>query len=182
MENLIIPSILNILSYNNVYNSLYNCIFITICSFLKLTFLQNELINKLFIISFLNSSLYYIIDTFKILKNNKIDIFVIHHICSSYIILSNYIFDYQIYSSYLILFLIELSSVSYNLYYHRFIKKQTHKIIYVPLRIICNVLLIYFILYDIKYTYLIELFLYLISYGLLLLFNTGGILKSLNLI
>ena len=65
MENLIIPSILNKLSYNNVYNSLYNCIFITICSFLKLTFLQNELINKLFIISFLNSSLYYIIDTFK---------------------------------------------------------------------------------------------------------------------
>lgn len=76
-------------------------------------------------------------------------------------------------------FLMELSSISYNLYYHKFINKVTHKYIYSPLRIICNVIFIYYILYENKFTYYIELLIESITYLLLFIFNTVAVYKNI---
>lgn len=176
-----IPLILNFLIYDNVYSSLINCIMITISSFLKIIFYNNYTIHKILEITTLSSVFFYTIDTFKILHDGKLNIFVLHHICSCQLLLSKYIFNYDIYISYILLFIIELSSVFYNLYFHKFINRKTHLFFYVSLRFFSN-LLISFMIYENKYTYLIELILDLTSYSLLFMFNIGGILKSLKFI
>ena len=178
--NIIIPLLTNVYLYNNKYNSLFNCIIITLSSFLKLIFYDSYIIHKILEISTLSSILYYIIDTVKILSNKKINIFILHHICTCQILLSKYIFNYDIYISYFLLFILELSSIIYNLYFYKFINIKIHISLYVPLRTISNILLIYFIIYENKYTYYIELILDLFSYFLLFMFNIGAILKCLK--
>jgi len=174
-----IPLIVNFLIYDTLYSSLINCLMITISSFLKIIFYNNYVFHKILEITTLSSILFYTIDTFKILHNGKLNIFVLHHICTCQLLLSKYIFNYDIYISYILLFIIELSSVFYNLYYHKFIDRKIHIPVYVSLRIISNIILIYFIIHENKYTYLTELILDLTSYFLLFIFNIGGILKSL---
>lgn len=186
--DIIISIILNIFLYNIKYSSLYNCYIISFFSFLKLLFYENYIINELIYISVLNSCLFYIIDTFKIINNillkNKtiLNPFLIHHIFTIYILSINYIFRYVIYTNSLLLFLLEISSVSYNLYYYKFITKQFHKFIYIPLRIVSSVILVYYLLYDIIYTYYIEYILHIFSIVLLIIFNISAILKFYNMI
>jgi len=180
--NVTVSMVLTYLICNSIYSSLYNCLIITISSLLKIIFHDNYIVHKILELATLNSIFFYTIDTIHILRNGKITIFIIHHICSCQLLLSKYIFDYDIYISYIFLFIIELSSVIYNLYHHRFINKNIHIFFYVTLRLVSNILLIYFILYENKYTYYLELILDLISYILLFAFNTGGILKSLKCI
>ena len=173
----VIPVLANVLLYNNKYNSLFNCIIITFASFLKLIFYNNYIIHKILEISTLISILYYFIDTIKIISNKKINIFILHHICSCQLLLSKYIFNYDIYLHIFLLFIIELSSIVYNLYFYKFINIKTHILLYTPLRIISNILVIYYIICENKYTYYIELILDLFSYFLLFIFNVGAILK-----
>ena len=180
--NIIIPVLINLCILNYKYTSLINCIIITLSSLLKILFYNNELIHIILQISTLISVLYYFIDTIKLLYNKLINIFILHHICSIYIFTSTYIFDYDIYLTYILLFLMEFSSVIYNLYIYKFIKFKTHIILYIPLRFISNLLFIYFIIYEIKYTYFIEFIFNIITYLLLFIFNTGGILKCLKII
>lgn len=155
---------------------------ITISSFLKIIFYNSYIIHRILEITTLSSVFFYTIDTFKILHDGKINIFVLHHVCSCQLLLSKYIFNYDIYLSYVLLFIIELSSVFYNLYYHKFINKKIHIFVYVSLRIVSNIILIYFVIYENKYTYLTELILDLTSYSLLFMFNIGGVLKSFKFI
>jgi hypothetical protein len=179
--DLILPIITNIYLYNNKYHPLINCIIITLSSFLKLIFYDNYIIHKILEISTLTTILYYFIDTIKILSN-KINIFVLHHICACHLLISYYIFNYNIYILYILLFIIELSGLFYIFYCHKLITSKTHKLLYVPLRTCSNILLLYYIIYEMKYTYHIELLLNLIAFFLLFMFNIGGILKCLKLI
>lgn len=175
-----ISTVLNTIFYNSSYHSLYNCTLLTIFSLLKILFYENQIIHNLLNIAVLNSIFYYIVDTFTILKEQKINVFLIHHIFSVYILSIEYIFRYEVYTGYILLFLIELSSVSYNLYYYNFISKNTHICIYIPIRFVSSCMIIYYTFFELMYTYKIELILNIISYSLLVLFNIGGILKALN--
>jgi hypothetical protein len=181
--DIIISIIVNIFLYKSKYSSLYNCSIISFFLFLKLLFYENYIINELIYIFTLNSCLFYTIDTFKIINNillkNKtiLNQFLIHHLFTIYILSIYYVFRYDIYTNSLLLFLVETSSISYNLYYYKFITKKIHKIIYIPLRIISSVILVYYLLYDIIYTYYIEYILHIFSIMLLIIFNISAILK-----
>ena len=178
-----IPFVYQYFYYGNKYSSLFNVLIITTSALLKLLFYTNYYINLIFNISILNSILHYFIDTISIIKKNGLnDIFVVHHIFSIYIFLNEYIFMYNNYVSYVLLFMIELSSISYNLYVLNFLSKKIHIFIYIPLRTVSNLTLIYFLLYEMIYSYNIEYVLNIISYFLLFMFNIGGIFKSLKFI
>lgn len=181
-SDIFISYLLNSFFYESKYSSLFNCFFISLSSFLKLIFYENEFIDSLVHVSGLNSIFHYSLDTFKILNSGKINVFLIHHILSIYIFTCEYIFRYEVYMKYILLFLIEFSSTSYNLFQLDFINKKTHKTIYVPARAISNILIVYYVLYVNIYTYQIEMILNRVCYSLLVLFNIGGILKSLNII
>ena len=185
MFNFIISVFINYLIYNNDYSNLYNCSFITFASILKLLFFNNNITSKLLELSLINSLLFYIIDTFILYNkiniiNNKNKIFILHHISACEIIISKLIFGYNFYSFCLLIFLIESSSVFYNLYVNKFIKIKTYILSYVPLRILSNIIFIYYILYDNKYVNNIQLILDSITYTFLFIFNIAGVVYSLK--
>ncbi len=174
--------IFNYSFYNSLYYSLYNCLLITISSFFKILFYENYLAQSFVYITGLNSIFYYTIDTFSILKSGNLNVFIIHHLFSIYIITSEYAYRPETYIKYILLFLTESSSVCYNLYIKNFISKKTHINYYIPTRFISSFLFIYYMLYEAKYTYQIEFILNTIAYTLLVSFNSGAILKCLNII
>lgn len=162
-----VPLFINFFIYNNAYSHLINCILITIGILLKVTF-YNNIVYKILEILTLSSLLFYIIDTFRILYNGKTNFFIVYHICYCQLLLSKYIFNYDVYISCILLFIIELSNVYYL--YYKFINTKLHIYTYIPLRIILNVIIIYFILYENSYTHYIELFMDLLSYILLFIY------------
>ena len=168
---ILIPLFINFLIHNSLYTSLYNSIIISISSLLKVILYNNYYIHIFLQITSLSSILYYFIDTIILLYNKKINVFILHHICAIYLFSTTYIFDYNIYIIYVLLFLMEISSVSYNLFCYKFITINTHKFIYIPFRTVSNILFIYYILYCIKWTYYIEYYLYIISYILLFILS-----------
>uniref|UniRef100_A0A6C0I596 TLC domain-containing protein n=1 Tax=viral metagenome TaxID=1070528 RepID=A0A6C0I596_9ZZZZ len=178
--DLILPIITNIYLYNNIYSSIYNCSIITICTFIKLIFYNNYFAHKILEFGLLNSILYYTIDTIKILyENKKINAYVIHHICACNLFINKYIFNYDVYNFYLMVFLMESSSIFYNLNYFKFINYKLHVYTYVPLRFLCNLIFLYFIMYENKFTYYTELIIDIITYTLLFIFNVVAIYKNI---
>jgi len=179
----LLPFIYQYFFYETVYSPLYNNLIITFSVFFKILYCNHILIQKILELSTLNAILYYTIDTICIFKKNGIkNIFILHHIFSIYILLKEYIFIYDVYISYVLLFFIELSGASYSCYLLKLIRKNSHIFVYVPLRFLSNIILVYFFLYEMKYSYTIEYIFNLISFVLLFMFNIGGILKSLNFI
>ena len=69
-SDIIVSYLFNTILFETKYHSLINCIFVTFCSFLKLIFYENEFIENLLYTSILNSTCYYILDTFNILSTS----------------------------------------------------------------------------------------------------------------
>lgn len=183
----IIPLIINYYIYGHEYCSLINCSILSFTSFLKLL-VNSYIVNNIQRISMISSLLFYFVDIQTFLKKenkyingiNEKYIYIIHHICACEILLNKLYIEEEAFSFFLLMFCIELSSVIHNLYDIKYINRNVYKYSYSTLRILSNVIYIYYYLFDLVIVNNILYNVDFIMYVVLFFFNIGGVILCLK--